>query len=68
VILGAMLGLAFVPVVVRGLRAALFGLAGLHLGLVVVAVGVILGAAWLACQPAARRASRVDPVVVLRSE
>jgi putative ABC transport system permease protein len=66
--LGVAIGLAGALATGRLVRGLLFGISPtdpLTFGVVVV---VVLGAAGLACYWPARRASRVDPLVILRSE
>jgi hypothetical protein len=64
---GALAGLAGSWIAVRLLGAHLFGLHSGDLMLAVASVtGVLLGIAVAAALPAARRAARADPLVVMR--
>ena len=65
---GAALGLLGAVGLVRFLESAMPGLAGSDAGAVLGATAVLVIVALLACWLPARRATRVDPLVALRSE
>jgi ABC-type lipoprotein release transport system permease subunit len=52
----------------RSMTALLYGLKPDYVPTVTVVAAILLGVAALACFVPARRASRVDPVIALRSE
>ena len=66
--LGTLLGLAGALVVTRALRSMLYGVSAADPLTFVVVPMALLVVAVLACLLPARRASRVDPMVALRSE
>jgi predicted permease len=68
VALGATIGLGGALAASRLLRGLLFGISPTDPLTFVVVVAVVFGAAGLACYWPARRASRVDPLVILRAE
>jgi putative ABC transport system permease protein len=67
-VLGLIIGLPLALVVGNWLRHAVFGVVALHGGWVAGLGGALLLIAALACWVPARRASRVDPIIVLRYE
>ena len=67
-VLGLILGLPLALMVGHWLRHAVFGVVALHAGWVVALGALLLAIAGLACWVPARRASRVDPIIVLRYE
>jgi putative ABC transport system permease protein len=68
VVIGVIIGLAASFVITRVMSSMLFGV-GARDPLTLIAVPLALGAvALIACLLPARRATRVDPVVVLRYE
>ena len=67
-IAGLLIGLGVAAVVTRLMKSPLFGIAPLDpLSFVLAAVSLSV-TSLLACALAARRATRVDPLVALRSE
>jgi putative ABC transport system permease protein len=67
-VLGLIIGLPLALVVGHWLRHAVFGVVALHAGWVVGLGALLLLIAAMACWVPARRASRVDPIIVLRYE
>ena len=67
-VLGLIIGLPLALVVGHWLRYAVFGVVALHAGWVVGLGALLLLIAGIACWVPARRASRVDPIIVLRYE
>jgi putative ABC transport system permease protein len=65
---GLAVGLPLALAVGHWLRHAVFGVVALQLGWVVLLGALLLAIAGLACWLPARRASRVDPIIVLRYE
>jgi putative ABC transport system permease protein len=65
---GLAIGLALSTVASRFLNALLYGFRPDLIPTITVVSLILLGVAALACLAPARRASRVDPVVALRSE
>jgi putative ABC transport system permease protein len=63
---GVMVGLAASAVLTRYLQSQLFGVEAYDVAVFGAATGLLLGVAALACYLPAARATRVDPVVVLR--
>ena len=68
VVVGLLAGIAAATAVARMLQSQLFGLEGDDPATIAGAVAVLLAVALLASVLPARRASRVDPLVALRSE
>ncbi|HWH53316.1 MAG TPA: ABC transporter permease [Gemmatimonadaceae bacterium] len=66
--IGVALGLAGSAAAVRLLRSMLFGVGAYDLASFALAAAVLGGAALLACYLPARRATRVDPMITLRTE
>jgi len=66
--LGVVLGVAFALLLGRVIAGLLYGIAPHDPVTFVAVVGLLLGAALLACWIPARRASRVDPLIALRAE
>jgi len=64
---GAAIGIAGAVAAGRILRSLLFGITPLDPPSLVAAVALLVAAAALACYLPARRATRLDPLVVLRS-
>jgi putative ABC transport system permease protein len=67
-IAGLAVGLVLAAVAARSLSGLLYGFRPDYLPTVVAVSAILLGVAVLACFVPARKASRVDPVVALRSE
>jgi putative ABC transport system permease protein len=67
-LLGALIGLAVAFLLSRLLASMLFGVSPTDPALFLAAFGVLAFVAVLACYLPARRAARVDPIVVLRHE
>ncbi|MCL4176529.1 MAG: ABC transporter permease [Verrucomicrobia bacterium] len=67
-VLGLILGLPLALAVGHWLRHAVFGVVALQLGWVGLLGALLLAVAGLACWLPARRAARVDPIIVLRYE
>jgi putative ABC transport system permease protein len=65
---GLMLGLAGAYALGRAMQSTLYGTDALSLPVLLVVALVLLGAALVACYVPARRASAVDPMIVLRQE
>ncbi|HUL75913.1 MAG TPA: FtsX-like permease family protein, partial [Vicinamibacteria bacterium] len=65
--LGAVIGLAGATAAARVLRSLLFEVRPLDPTSLLGAAGLVMGASLLACYVPARRATRVDPVAVLRA-
>jgi putative ABC transport system permease protein len=65
---GLVLGLAGAYAVGRAMQSMLYGTDALSLPVLLVVSLVLLGAALIACYAPARRASAVDPMIVLRQE
>ncbi len=65
---GAVAGLALAWMATGLLRGLLFEIEPLDPATLAAAAGALVGAALLAAYPPARRAGRVDPVVMLRAE
>jgi predicted permease len=65
---GVVLGLPIVWIASRGVSSMLFGLQATDPSTMVAAVSVLATAALLASYAPARRASRLDPIIVLRHE
>ncbi len=68
VISGVAIGLASALAATRAITSLLFGLAATDPPTIAIAVFVMLSTALLACWVPARRATKVDPLVALRSE
>jgi putative ABC transport system permease protein len=66
--LGVLLGLIGAIAVGRALVSLLYNVAALDAGAVLAAVFSLLAVALIACCVPARRATRVDPIVALRTE
>jgi putative ABC transport system permease protein len=66
--LGVLLGLIGAIAVGRALVSLLYNVAALDAGAVIAAVFSLLAVALIACCVPARRATRVDPIVALRTE
>jgi putative ABC transport system permease protein len=66
--LGAVLGVGFALLLGRLIAGLLYGVGPHDPAAFSAVVGLLLGAALLACWVPARRASRVDPVIALRAE
>ncbi len=66
--LGAVIGLAVAAVATRGLRALLFEVQPLDPTALLAAALLLVGASTLASYLPARRATRVDPIALLRTE
>jgi putative ABC transport system permease protein len=67
-VLGLIIGLPLALMVGHWLRHVVFGVVALHAGWVVGLGALLLLIAGIACWVPARRASRVDPIIVLRYE
>jgi putative ABC transport system permease protein len=67
-LIGAAIGLAVAFLLSRLLASMLFGVSPTEPALFLAAFGVLVFVAVLACYLPARRAARVDPIVVLRYE
>jgi predicted permease len=67
VLIGTGVGLVAAALASRSLRGILFGTTGLDPGTVVLAFGLLMGAAALAVYLAARRATAIDPLEALRA-
>lgn len=67
-LLGMGLGLGGAYLVGRAMQSTLYGVNALEFGAFGIVALVLLGTALLACYVPARRASRVDPMVALRTE
>src|SRR5215475_13368852 len=65
---GLVLGLAGAYALGRAMQSTLYGTSALSLPVLLVVGLVLLGAALIACYAPARRASAVDPMIVLRQE
>jgi predicted permease len=65
---GIVLGIPVVLWVVRLIQSQLFGVSGLQLGALAAVVGLLAACLALAGYVPARRASRLDPLTVLRTE
>jgi len=65
---GALLGVAGAVAAGRVLKSLLFGVAAADPWSLGGALGLLVGAALLACALPARRAARIDPAVALRTE
>ncbi|HEU0178016.1 MAG TPA: ABC transporter permease [Blastocatellia bacterium] len=65
---GLALGLAGAYALGRAMQSTLYGTSALSLPVLLVVGLVLLGAALIACYAPARRASAVDPMIVLRQE
>jgi ABC-type antimicrobial peptide transport system permease subunit len=68
VVVGTVIGLVLVTLGSRLLSGFLFGASAIDPGVFLVVAGLLLGAALAAMLVPARRASRVDPLVSLRSD
>ncbi len=68
VLLGAAVGVVLGMGSVRYVQTLLFGVKGSELSMLVAPGLVLLGAALLAALPAAVRATRIDPAIMLRAE
>ncbi|MGH9935086.1 MAG: ADOP family duplicated permease, partial [Blastocatellia bacterium] len=67
-VVGLVLGLAGAYALGRAMQSTLYGTEALSLPVLLVVGLVLLGAALVACYVPARRASAVDPMIVLRQE
>jgi putative ABC transport system permease protein len=67
-VVGAALGVAGALAMGRIIASQLFGVGAHDPATFAAVVGLLLGAAMLACWIPARRAARVDPAVALRAE
>jgi ABC-type antimicrobial peptide transport system permease subunit len=67
-VIGIAIGLVGAIAVGRGLMSLLYNVGALDAGAVITAVLTLLAVALIACCVPARRATRVDPIVALRSE
>jgi putative ABC transport system permease protein len=65
---GVLLGLIGVFVCTRLLQSLLFGIGATDLGTMFAVTAILTAVAFVACLLPARRASRVDPIVALRTE
>ena len=68
IMIGIALGLIGAAAASRALAALLYGIGALDLRAFCVAVICLVGVALIACIVPARRATRVDPIIALRSE
>jgi len=66
--IGVVVGLGAAAIVTRYLKTLLFGITPLDPTTFVVAAGVLTVVALLTCYLPARRATRIDPMIALRSE
>jgi putative ABC transport system permease protein len=67
-VVGIGIGLVGAIAVGRGLMSLLYNVGALDAGAVITAVLTLLAVALIACCVPARRATRVDPIVALRTE
>jgi putative ABC transport system permease protein len=68
VLIGVVIGVAGSFAVVRALKSQLFGISPFDPVTFIIVIGLLSASAFLACWLPARRATKVDPMVALRTE